>query len=342
MNPQSTLTLGRVKSSSVVNIAGVCTTSGEFVGQLNEAVQRLMDYGEWFATVVKARFCVNQNCIAWPRWVGTVLAVNLCNNTRPVQGGWYEFMPISSSDCMNSTRWTSNVTLVDDGLTPVFNNIPCNGANYVRAYPRFQADVGKTVTLYGIDSNGQEYMTKDALGNWYQGEILTLASPYVQSSKTFREVTLVKKELTVGPVDLFQYDPTTTLLHDMAHYEASETDPMYRHSTIRGGVCCASAYNICSDDGVRKVEARIKMQFVPAVLDTDVIQIDNIPAIKLMIQAIRLEEAGDDDTANKKQAMAIKELNRQLRNKYPLEQIPIDVRSCGTALPRLHGIGMLQ
>jgi hypothetical protein len=342
MNPQSTLTLGRVKASSVVNISGNCSNSAEFTNQLNEAVQRLMDYGEWFATVSKARFCIYQNCITWPRWVGTVLAVNLCNNTRPVQGGWYEWMPLSASDCMNTTKWTSNVAVVDDGLTPVFNNIPCGSSNYVRAYARKQADIGKTVTIYGIDANGQEYMTKDAFGDWQQGEVLTLAAPYVETASPLREVTLVKKELTVGPVDLFQYDPTTALLHDMAYYEPSETDPMYRHSTVKGGLCCASSYNSCSTGTSRKVDARIKLQFIPAILDTDVIQIDNIPAIKLMIQAIRLEEAGDDDTANKKQAMAIKELNRQLRNKYPLDQIPIDVRACGTALPRLHGIGMIQ
>lgn len=342
MNPQSTLTLARAKASSIINISGNCPNTQDFVNQLNESVQRLMDYGEWFATVAKVRVCIYRNCITWPRWVGTVLAINLCNNTRPIQGGWYEWMPISASDCLNSTRWTSNVTVVDDGLTPVFNEIPCGSANYIRAYPRLQADIGKTITIYGIDANGQEYMSKDAFGDWYQGEVLTLESPYIQSSKTFTEVTLVKKELTTGPVDLYQYDPSTGLMLDMAHYEPSETDPMYRHSTIRGGVCCGSAYNICSNNGLRKVDARVKLQHIPAVLDTDVIQIDNIPAIKLMIQAIRLEEAGDDDTANKKQAMAIKELNRQLRNKFPFDQIPIDVRSCGTALPRLHGIGMLQ
>jgi hypothetical protein len=130
----------------------------------------------------------------------------------------------------------------------------------------------------------------------------------------------------------------------MAHYEPGETDPMYRHSTIRGGCGARSARTCSSADGsqTRKVEILAKLQFIPVVVDTDTVQIDNIAALKLMIQAIRLEEAGNDQEAAGKQILAIKELNRQLRNKLPLDQIPIDVACNGTALPRYHGIGQMQ
>jgi hypothetical protein len=344
MTSPSTLTFGAVKASSVVNISGVCAESGEFTGQLNEAVSRLMDAGDWWTTVVKARICIYQNCIAYPRWVGTVLATNICNQTRPIQNRWYSFMPISATDCLGRWKWKSNVTFVDDGMTPVFNNVPCGSGNYIRFYARHRADIdeAKTVHLFGTDSNGQTVMTKDADGNWYEGEILVLADPYVQSQAQFREVERVIKDVTSGPIDGYQYDATQDVLLELAHYEPSETNPMYRHATISGGGCCSGAGTGCTTSETKKVEILSKLQFIPVVADTDVVQIDNIPAIKLMVQAIRLEEAGDDDGAAKKQVLAIKELNRQLRNKLPIDQIPIDVSSCGTALPRLHGIGMMQ
>lgn len=342
MTSPSTLTLGAAKAGSILNIAGVCATSPQFTGQLNEAVQRLMDAGDWWTTVVKARVCLSRNCVAWPRWVGTVLAVKYAGRVRPIQNHWYDFLPISAGECHSPRQ--STVAFVDDGLTPVFNNVPCGSSNFIRAYPRHQADADKTITLFGIDANGQEVMTKDSLGAWYQGEILTLGFPYVQSVAAFREVTRVIKDSTSGPLDVYQYVPATGLLLDMAHYEPSETNPMYRHASLRGGYGCAGSNCGCASDGstARTVEILAKLQFIPVVADTDTVQIDNIPAIKLMIQAIRLEEAGDDDGALKKQAMAIKELNRQLRNKLPLEQIPVEVSSSGTALPSLRGIGRIQ
>lgn len=355
MTSPSTLTLGAARASSIINIAGVCASGSQFVAQLNEATSRLMDYGEWWNTVVKARLCIQRNCVTWPRWVGTPLAVRLCNNAQPIQNRWYEFMPVTHTDCFYGTRnvglWGSPHVMVETGQAPVFNNVACGSALPLRAYPRYQQDVGKTIKFFGVDSNGQEVLTQDlATGAWAAGESVVLAAGGTLTVNSYREVTRVIKEVTNGPVDVYQYDSTQVVpgdtthqgLLDMAHYDPGETNPMYRFTTLRGGVCRSGG--CCSTDGTRerKLELLAKLQFIPVVADDDVVQIDNIPALKLMVQAIRLEEAGDDDGANKKQAMAIRELNRQLRNKLPLDQIPIYVSGSGTALPVVHGIGQLM
>lgn len=342
MTSPSTLTLGRAKTSSLINISGVCIASDQGVDQLNEATKRLMDYGDWYATIVKARVCIDRGCVTWPRWVGTVLATNLCGHNRQIANHWYDFVPLSANDCSHYGRWGSNTAFTDDGATPVFSNVPCGFARYLQVYARYRTDFGKTITFYGIDDNGQEVMVKDALGDWVQGETIVLATPYARSTKKFREVTKVIKDLTVGPVDVYQYDGDTTLLSDMAHYEPSETNPMYRHATLHGctsGCVCSSGSTSTTS---KTLEILAKLQFIPVAVDADTIQIDNIPALKLMIQAVRLEEAGDDDGANKKQAMAIKELNRQLRNKFPLDQISVVMAGEGTALPVNHRIGLVH
>lgn len=339
----SELTLRAAKDSSIQNIAGVCVDKPQFVQQLNESVGRLMSYGNWWNTVVKGRVCAYNNCISWPRFVGTLLATNLGGGNRPIFNKWYDFMPLTSADCVCTGRsWPSNVAVVDDGVSPVFQNVPCGTSLSIQVYARVRADLGKTVTLYGLDEFGQEVMIRNAnTGEWSQGETLAMASPLVQSSVKYREITRISKQVTAGPVDVYMFDVDTNTLLEMAHYEPNETEPRYRHTSLRGtsGLSCCS-----TRDGTkaRTITFLAKLRHIPVVADTDIVQIDNIPALKLMIQAIRLEESGNDQEAAAKQALAIKELNRALADKLPLNQIPIRVAPEGTAIPSHAGIGQIM
>ena len=337
----SELTLDKAKTSSLQNISGVCVDKPAFLQQLNEATERLMNYGAWWNTVVKGRVCVNNGCISWMRWIGTLLATNIGGQSRPIANKWYESMPLTANDCVGSRRWNSNVTVVDNGVSPVFSNVPCGTPMFIRVYTRLNVDLGKTLTIYGIDEFGQPLMTRDQLGNWFEGENVTTVSGYIQTTKKFREVTRISKPLTTGMLDVYAYDDAADLLYDMAHYEASETEPRYRHTSVRGGNglgCCRSS------DGSRaqQVTFLAKLKFIPVVLDSDIVQIDNIAALKFMIQSIRHSENGDDDAAIKKEAMAIHELNRQLAVKFPLNQIPVEVAPFVTALPSHAGIGLIN
>lgn len=336
----SELTFGAAKASSLANISGVCVDRPAFAQQLNEGVQRLMTYGSFFGTVVKGKVCINNGCISWPRMIGTLLATNLGGQNRPIQNKWYEFMPLSSSDCNSFRRWNSNVTVVDDGITPVFSNVPCGTPMFIRVYTRFSVDIGKTLTIYGLDEFGQELFTRDQLGNWYQGENVTTVSGFIQTTKKFSEVTRISKPLTTGMLDVYAYNQDSDLLYDMAHYEPSETEPRYRHTSIRGGNgldCCRST------DGSKALQVTFlsKLRFIPVVLDSDIVQIDNIAALKFIIQSLRSSENGDTDAAVKYEAQAIHELNRQLAEKLPLNQVPILTAPFGTAIPANAGIGQI-
>ena len=338
----SELTFGAAKESSLQNISGVCVSKPAFAQQLNEGVQRLMTYGNFWGTVVKGKCCVSNGCVSWPRQIGTLLATNLGGQHRQIQNKWYEFMPLSAGDCVGSRRWNSNVTVVDDGVSPVFSNVPCGTPMYIRVYTRLSVDIGKTLTIYGTDEFGQPLMTRDQLGNWYQGETVTTVSGYIQTAKKFREVTRISKELTTGMLDVYAYDSTADLLYDMAHYEPSETEPRYRHTSVRGGGagrigCCTSS------DGAKAMQVTFlaKLKFIPVVLDSDIVQIDNIAALKFIVQSLRSSENGDTDAAVKYEAQAIHELNRQLAEKLPLNQIPVRVEPFGTALPANAGIGLI-
>jgi hypothetical protein len=77
------------------------------------------------------------------------------------------------------------------------------------------------------------------------------------------------------------------------------------------------------------VEALVKLKFIPVVAPTDLVLISNIRALKFAVQCIRLEEAGQNDAAAVKMAMAVKELNLQLENEYPVDQTSVDTGFSG-------------
>lgn len=224
---------------------------------------------------------------------------------------------------------------MDDSQVPVFKNVPCGQNFYIRAYPMTAKDVGKTLTIFGTDYNGQPIRILRG-GVWQDGVIITLALPFVSTPMLIRHIDHVLKDETQMPVNLFQYDPVNNVLLNCATYAPTETAPAYRKTELRGfrgrrGNC----------DGASQIEALVKLEFIPVKYGTDLILIDNLDALKLMIQSIRNSEAGDEAGANRYEADAIHELNLELRDRFPLDQIPININAFGSALPAYHGVGRI-
>ena len=327
-------TYALAKASRLKRIASACPGSALFLDYLNDATRELMTRGSWWGTVKKIRLCSYAGCLAWPKFVGTVLATNICGRNAAVQGGWYEFMDLVGRDVNPNRLWPSNVVTVDDGVTPVFQNIPCGTPMYVKAYCQRSNDVGKTVTIYGTDVYGQTRMTTWPDGVYREGEVLSLTSGVpplgATTSTLYREITRVSKDVTEGQVNLYYYDGAS--LYDAAHYGPRETEPSYRHNTINGwrsSGCCAA----------KSITALIKLQFEPVYDDSDVVLIENLDALALAMQSIKLSDNNDSDGAEKMMARAVHTLNLELENKYPLGQTPIYVSGFGTATPARAGIG---
>jgi hypothetical protein len=344
------MTLGEVKLTRANEVVGVCTDKPAFLALVNEATERLMVRGNFWNTVKKLRTCVRCRSLVWPRAVDQVLALNVCGVPVANSGYWWQFLPMNGTDYGALRGWgyfgaggigrgtCGNVVIQHDGTVPVQAQLTCGNPRYIRAYASYQADLGKTVTIFGIDDNGQTIMTKRADGTWQPGVVLTLASPYVGTPFLVREVTRVLKDATQGPVRLFAYDATNDVLEDMATYAPSERSPAFLHSTVRGlRRHTLSGSPACS--GITSVEALVKLRFIAVETDEDEVLIDNWVALKQMMLAIRAEDAGDDRAAEVLQAKAVRELNRELRVHIPDDQIPIAITPFGSATPRSIGVG---
>lgn len=318
------LTLDDVKKNrGVVTVAHVSPDSDDFVSVVNEACRRLADYGNWWGTVEKVRLQCNHSMMVWPRWVGTVLAVDPSRyGNNPPMNGWYDFLPLDSNDwgriASHYHNWQGlrdgqrNLAFINDvGTTCVNQNIYADTANYIRLYRRNALDDGKLITFYGLDSNGQDASETVTCG------MGAANVGYVQTSTAWTKILRVRKEATSGYLDCYQYNPTTGLLYPLAHYSGGETNPEYRMSHVNG---CS---NSCCFD------VMIKLRHIDAVSGSDRMTIGNMAAIKLMVQAIYVEEGTDPEKAVAMQTMAIKELNRELNNNLPVEQIPVSDTSFG-------------
>jgi hypothetical protein len=151
--------------------------------------------------------------------------------------------------------------------------------SYIRVYPGDASDNGKTITLQGYDANGQWIRTQSG-GVWIDGEKLTLALPYVQSSKKFTALTGVIREATNTASRLYEYNQTLFAEIDLAVYDPDETLPQYRRSlwTGRNSDCCTQTVTVIG-----------KMRHINATSVNDYLIPPCPDAIKLMVMAISEE-----------------------------------------------------
>lgn len=304
-------------------VASSCPTSPEFISLVNKACSMYMRRGDFMGTVEDIFVCVTQGCFVAPRYVGKIRRINVCNRAVDVENGWWRFMK-SSAGNHSWENWRGadcGPNLQDRGVRPVFQDIMGDG-RLIRAYPRCQADIGKTMQIFGTDNNGQALMTKNPDGTWDQGITLTLAAPFASSSTFVRSIDYIIREQTQCPVDCYAYNAAADVLEELAHYEPSETLPQYSSYFLKmhWPTCGTGSIqpNCCSSK--RGVLLRVKLKFIPAQVPTDVLPIDNTEVLTYMIQAVKAGESGNIDEMMKWQAVAVKEGNLEISDAIPDEE----------------------
>lgn len=314
--------------------------SQDYLDLVNDGTRELIRRGSWWTTVKTLRGCIYNGCITWPRAVGTPLAFNRCGSA-PVKNLWYQYdavLPNSFHHWWNNRQFlcAHDLALTDQGTSPVFNQIPCGQNRLLRYYITDPADIGKTITVFGIDGNGQEVIMQRSDGTIQPGEVITLNIPFSQSVNLYRRVDRVIKSPTVRPVYGYQFDDTN--LFPLSYYQPAETLPEYRTSRLLMSQC---PQQNC-DQWPSQISALVKLEFVPVQNDDDHILIDNIDALAMAIQSIKLGDAYDPNGRDRIMANAVRELNLELRTKFPIDQTPVHFKPFGTADLRKSAIGQLM
>lgn len=326
------LTLDEAKASrELSSVAGVCTDSDTFISLLNQSTRKLMTRGDFWGTVQKVRICVRDHCIVWPRWVGRISATKNCRHLANDVNFWHEFLPMTNDDiCGHCEHDFFNV--VHSGHVPVYRPIECD-PKYLRVFIERQSDIGKKIVFFGIDYNGQPIRTVHSDGNFRDGVELIFAMPYVTSPFPLKGVNRAVKDVTEGPVRVYQWDSAHDTLLDMAVYDPDETSPAYRYSMIhdrRARCSCPQA-----------VQTLVKLEFIPVRYAHDRVLIENLDALQLMMTGCKLIEQGNISGARDAELEAIRELNLELRNRFPPEQTAVSNRVFGNAPLSRHTAGMI-
>jgi hypothetical protein len=327
------LTFGDVKQDrGIMRIAGFAPDSLDFAQLVNASTRMFMRRGDFPGTLQPIYVCMRGGCVVWPRYVQTVRALSPCNANVKAENMWGSFLPRDKgAPWRQGLRWTTgrdcSAAMINQGRSSVYQDIQGDG-RYLRAYNRFNLDNGKTMLVFGTDNNGQPLTHFDVTSNaWYPGIQLVFGAPYVQSTIFVRSIDYVLLPDIQGPINFYAYYAAGDVLEDLAQYDPGDTRPSFERTRIQlpgyagtGGVgvspggcqsqtCCRSGVN-----------ALVKLRFFPVRYDTDLIPIDNLDALKIMIQAQRFGEAGDIENKRLFQADAINELNNQLRDESPDDQ----------------------
>lgn len=324
------LTFLDVQNSPVQKVGGCDPASSEFADVVNEAIRRLLRRGDWAGTVVPMQTCVRRGCVVWPRYVGQVRKLNWCRRSWscggerivPVENIWYRFIEPSHDYWREYGRLGNDAVALAGARAPTYNTIFGDG-RLVRAYPSTPEDIGKTLTLYGLDNGNQPLRTNNLDGTWSEGVTITMGSPFGSTAGYVRSIERVRKDVTQGQVFLYAYNAADNTLEDLAIYDPGETNPSY----VRQQLSMSAPFCGCAT--TESIIALVKLAFIPVKFPSDLVIIDNLEAIKSIVQSSKYREAGDYTGAKEAEADAIRELNRQLEDESPDDQFAARLNPIG-------------
>jgi hypothetical protein len=171
-------------------------------------------------------------------------------------------------------------------------------------------------------------MHRNEDGDWRDGVVLVLQPGYAETPGYVSNIHRVLKDRTQKNVTLFAWNATDAVLEDLALYEPGETNPSFARYSLN----INTRPQTDGTEGFQSVTALVKLNFIPVEFDTDLVLINNATALKFMVQAILLEEGGDDQGAQLKITKAIQELNFSLRDENFNNQISVNANSVGTPI----------
>jgi hypothetical protein len=264
-------------------------------GEINRAVQTLWNKAEFPDTIRCVRMCAYNGCLTLPPDIEKVLRYRIDGTLARVFDKWYEFLEAG----LQSEDEMIKPDMIDRGVHPTQYELTTPMRLGIISDRTELPDT--KIIIRGLDEEGRDI--RDGNGHW--GEEVTLKSDTLTVTRhTFAEVTAISKPLTNGFVSLsglsFDADGDEMTRVHLSIYHPNERTPDYRRYEFPHNTCC--------DDHLYSVHALVRMRYVQALDDTDVVPIDNIPALAFMMQANRFYDASDEARGDKYEQLAEKRL----------------------------------
>jgi hypothetical protein len=329
--------------------SGLAPTNPKVVSAIDEAITRLLPKLPAKGSMARLRFFVNNGTITMPREVETLKRVNVDATPSNIFSRWYEFLNFGPGTMDDNQTSAQNFIDLGDGYCT--HSDPHTALKILVTAD--ETEVDKSIRILGNDESGREVRTNGIPGE----EVLINKLMPAYSNSKFSCITSVMKPVTKGYVYLSAYDPSPLRRYDLATYHPDETSPCYRRYRVTAVCQCGSRLTNCALCALRTtcaaytnnqtdenstvspitVTALCKLRQIPLKHDSDVLLIQNLPAIKSMLQAIRYYDATDAKNGLIYEGLAEKALAEQLKDTEP-QTNQLDFEMC---MPGVGTIGVM-
>lgn len=298
-----------IRNSRIPALLGLCQSDTARIASYTNAAQRRLLYAKeageegWWNTWAEMAFNVSRSSpyITLPREVARIEAINVCEKPVPVQNSFYEYLQFGNGRMPKTWRqcgWGNCIRQMYSRNNAVTFTQMTAAPQFLTAYPTSDQDVGKKVLFQGLDADSNVIYSQDSTSQ-ITGIFVTLTQPYGITPMTLSDLTGIQKDVTTGPVRIYQHDPNTGEEILLLTMQPSETTASYRRYYLNGlpNNCCATP----GSPSQVQVTALVKLDLIPVVTDTDYCLLSNLEAITEECQSVRYSEM---DTAVAKQMAA--------------------------------------
>jgi hypothetical protein len=266
--------------------------------RINEAIARLCDLEPWAVMLRPIQIRVCNACFALPYQVEKLERVAFDGTPGVIWGPVYQFLSSGPGDLDFRVSGSGIQQLLDLGdHWPTFYDVPRTietatsstalAGAYLCAFATTSDDVGKELTVEGFDDSAHEVTLTLPIKQWSGGVEGAIKGGWkvggILSETAVSEVSRVRKPVTTGYCTLLAVDPATNYIFVLAKYHPRETLPQFRRYRIVNKTVSTST----------RVRGLARLRALPVSDASDVLLLDSIPAIKLMVIAIREENAGN-------------------------------------------------
>ena len=294
-----TLSDAHTKLRKIVD-GGTCDTD-RLTERTNDVVQWLLAHADPKHTRIRMKILAMNNSIPLPREAEEILAFTIGNQRGHAWSPTYEFLEGGPLD-IDSTQATPSDLQDLGGRFPTFYELDTDTPTKLVAFSTAEDDVGQVLKIRGRSTLKMEPMASASpyielpINRWDQGiEGQMIPGQPTLSDDVYSEVTAVTKPVTEAYVSLWGYDTSDGQMWFLGKYHPDETAPGYQRYKIINHDFTNGSYVI----------ALVRLRYVPVKYLTDVLLIQNMPAIEMMARALEKLESGNPDDGSKYRRMAL-------------------------------------
>ena len=339
------------RNSRLPSLIGACTAdTPQIAAYVNAAQRRLLFCREagdegWIGSWAEVAFNVVSRTtpyITLPREIARVEKVDVCKQPVPIANQFVEYLDFGNGRMPQFRRDNYGVQRMFTRNNAVTFVDLSNAPQIIRIFATDPADINgsRRVLLQGADGSGNTIYTQDGFSQ-VTGVFVPLGAPFADSPMQLSTITGIQKDVTVGPIQVFQIDPTTGAGVLLLTMEPGETVANYRRYYFNNLPC-----NCCHSPtlGVQplQITAIVKLDLVPVVTDTDYLLIQNLEAVTEECQSIRYSEmdnAGAKQMAAERHTQAVRLLQGELVHYLGKTTAAVSFAPFGTARLERQKIG---